>query len=150
MPVAEKLATATDLQKKTGRVLDDAAKGPVSIQRPNKPAITLVKRDAWQDAANAKLWLSTYSAIVRYVVERASNESEPAYPTEFAWLRLFDLEDLREFLDELSSAIYAAIHGLRPWDDADAVVEEWRRSAAALDNEELRRRFKQTLGEFRD
>lgn len=81
--------------------------------------------------------------MVWYMVKCVS-KGEPACPAEFAWLRLFGVADLREFLDELSRAINAAVRRLQPWDGVEAIIEEWRRSANALDDGELRVRFRKS------
>lgn len=148
MPVAETLTTATKLSKDTTRVLDDAAKGPVTLFRSKKPAITLVERDAWCDATQAKHWLSVVSVVVLYTLGRIKGE-EAGYPAEYAWLRRFSNDELRDFINEITGAVSGALHTGRSWDGVDAVVEEWRRSAALLEDDELNSRFKQTLGDIR-
>lgn len=148
MPVAESVTTATKLSKETTRVLDDAAKGPVTLYRVRKPAITLVEREAWCDANHAKHWLSVVSTVVRYTLERIRGE-EAGYPAEYAWLRRFSDDELRDFIDEVTGAVSGALHTGRSWDGVDAVVEEWRRSAALLEDEELNARFQQTLEDIR-
>jgi hypothetical protein len=142
--------TATDLQRKTKQVLEAASRGPISLIRPKAPPITLVASSLWNDATRSKYWLSTFTAIVRYALERGLKGDGVAYPAEFAWLRLFDIDELREFLDELSAAMYGVLHGGQPWDLVNAVVEEWRRSAGVLADEALMQRFNQTLEDFKE
>jgi hypothetical protein len=149
MPVAEKTATATELMKHTRRVLEEATKGPVSLIRPKKPTITLVAKDTWQQLNLAKDWFGIYALVVRYAVERAMKASPASVPADFAWLEHFGIDDVREFIDELSQAVYHAVRGMRSWDDVEAIVEEWRRSAQALVDEDLRKRFTQTLEDLR-
>jgi prevent-host-death family protein len=137
--------TASDLQRKTKQVLDDASKGPVSLSRRNAPDITLVSSDLWNEATHARAWLSFVTSIVHYVVERAEKGEGAAYPAEFSWLRSFEVPDLRDFLTELTAAVTGALHGGRSWELAEAVIEEWRRSAAVLEDAELSERLKHTL-----
>ncbi len=149
MPVAENVTTATKLAKDTSRVLDDAAKGPIILYRGNKPAITLVDRASWCDAAIAKTWLSTLSTIICYALNRFAGRTDAGYPSEFAWLRLFEDDDVRDFITELNAAVISALHTGRSWERVDAVVDEWRRSAALLEDDEMRARFSQTLEDVR-
>lgn len=145
----EHLTTVTEFNKSPSSWLTAAATKTVTITRPKQADITLISRDRWQDASFSKAWLSQLSAIVKYTVEKASDVPNPALPAEFSWLTLFDIDDVHEFVDELSSALQRVVQGLRPWDDVDTVVEEWRRSAIALSNEELQRRFQDTLKDIR-
>jgi hypothetical protein len=109
----------------------------------------MVNREAWQEAASSSKWLSVFSAIVKYAVERINGEQNPSCPADFGWLSLFEPLDVREFVNDLSGALNGVMQGLRPWDDVDAVVEEWRRSAVVLNDSELRRRFEETIKDIR-
>ena len=144
----EKITNVSELQRSMKRVLDDAGKGPVCLVRPKAPAITLVARERWCEAAQAMRWLEVFTAVVRYAIERVAGGDAAAYPVEFAWLRKFDIEDVREFLDEFSTALHGALQGGRSWDAVDAVVEEWRRSAAVLGDDDLPQRFRRTLDDL--
>jgi len=147
--VAETTTTATRLARETPRVLDDAAKGPVTVTRPGKkPAVTLVTRELWREGEQAKHWLSVQSVIVQYALQRSKGR-QAGYPAEYGWIRVFDDEDLRDFIGELIDAIYGSLHMGRSWDDVDAVIEEWRRSACAMEDAELAARFHRTLEDIR-
>jgi hypothetical protein len=137
-------ATPTDLQKGYKRLLALAAGGGVvSIrQRGDKPTIAMVSKEAWLDAMMAKAWLSTLSAIVKYATGRILNDPSPICPSDFTWLQLYDTEDIRTFVNELSGAINSVANRTLNWDDVDAIVEEWSRSAALLEHQELADRFR--------
>jgi hypothetical protein len=143
-------ASITDLQRRAKDVLDRAARAPVRVMRPGKkPPITLVASDLWSEASSSRRRLSTFTSIVRYVVERRQKGDAAPYPAEFAWLRVFDVDDLEEFVDELSGAMHGALHGGRTWVGVDAVIDEWQRSAAVLDDDALTTRFAQVLEDIR-
>jgi len=153
MHTAEKehLTTVTEFNKSPSGWLTEAATKTVTITRPKQADITLISRDRWQDASISKSWLVQLSAIVKFAVEKSMGVTNPnpSLPSKFSWLSLFDIEDLREFVDELSSTIQRVVQGLRPWDDVNTVVEEWRRSAIVLSDEDLTRRFQETLKDIR-
>jgi hypothetical protein len=137
-------ATPTELQKEYKRLLTLAEGGTVvSIrQQGGKPTIALVSKDAWLDAMMSKSWLSILSAVVKYATGRILNDPSPVCPSEFSWLQLYGPEDIRAFIDELSGAINGVANRTRTWDDVEVIVEEWARSAALLEHEELTNRFR--------
>jgi hypothetical protein len=151
MPVTEReeLTTVSAFVQKPDQWLSKAAAKPVSITRPKKPDITMVNREAWQNATSAKGWLSEFSAIVKYVVERVMGVPNPSCPSDFSWLSLFDLDDLRQFVDETSGTIHSVMQGMRSWDDLDNLIDEWRRSAIALNDDDLKKRFEETIKDIR-
>ncbi|HET6274772.1 MAG TPA: hypothetical protein VFE16_02375 [Candidatus Cybelea sp.] len=137
-------ATPTDLQRDYKRLLTLAEDGGVVNinQRGHRPSCTLVSKEAWLDAMMAKSWLSTLSAVVKYATGRILNDPALICPSDFSWLQLYNTEDIRGFVDELSGAINSVANRTLTWDDVDAIVEEWSRSAALLEHEELVDRFR--------
>ncbi len=57
---------------------------------------------------------------------------------DLAWLRVFDLDDLKEFLADLEDALFAA-HADRNADALRSCVADWRTTAVQLEDP-LRRR----------
>jgi len=149
MATAEKLATTTELARDYGRILDDAAKGPVSIPRGKKPDITLIGRDRWQQAEASQQWMMAFSVIVRYGVDRIGGDSGVVLPAEFEWLRAFEPGDLLEFLREFSNAMKDATMGVRPWEEVEDVLYEWHRSAIVLLDKHLTSRLKKARANVR-
>jgi hypothetical protein len=140
-------AKPTDLQRGYRRLLDLAEEGSiVNIrQTGGKPVITLVSNREWNEAMLARAWLSMLSAVVKYATGRILRQESPVCPSEFAWLQLYKSEDdVRAFVDELSGAINRAANGAQSWDEVDAVVHEWSRSAALLEHPEVMDRFCRT------
>ena len=137
-------AKPTDLQRDYKRLLNLAEDGAVVniTQRGGKPTCTLVSKEAWLDAMMAKAWLSTLSAVVKYATGRILKDESLICPSDFSWLQLYDTDDVRAFIDELSGAINSVANRRLTWDDVDAIVEEWSRSAALLEHQELVDRFR--------
>jgi len=108
----------------------------------------MVNRNTWTNATQAQEWLTKTASVMLYILMRAREQAaEP--PTDFTWLKVFDnIEDLREFTEELGTALQNASAGVRPWSDVDAVVMEWHRSAVAVADEQLQARFEQARGDI--
>jgi hypothetical protein len=148
---APTLATPSQLQTQYRRLLTLAEDGQVWIQqRGGKPTITLMNLSSWEDATRARAWLSILSAVVKYAVGRVVGEQFPVCPSEFSWLSHYDTDDVRTFVSEFSGAIVNVMSTTGTWDDVDAVVEEWCRSAALLVNQEIRDRFRQASEEMKN
>jgi hypothetical protein len=138
--IPEEIVSATELQRDMKRVLQEAEQRPIYVRRPGGIVITMVDRNSWVHAQQAQDWLARTANVMLYILMRARNlPAEP--PTDFAWLKLFTLEDLREFTEELGTALQSASAGLRPFSDVDAVLKEWHRSAVALADEQLQQRL---------
>jgi hypothetical protein len=147
---SEATATPSELQSGYKRLLNLAAEKPVHIkQRGGKPEITLVNKAAWHNAVIAKAWLSALSGVVQYAVDRVLHNSSTVCPSEFSWLRLYGENDVRAFVDELSGAILSVTNGTRTWDDVDAVVDEWCKSASLLEHTEILERFEVAAKELK-
>lgn len=145
--VPEEIVSATELQRDMKRVLQEAEQRPVYVRRPGGTVITMVDRNSWVHATQAQDWLTRTANVMLYILMRARElPAEP--PTDFNWLKLFSLEDLREFTQELGEALQSASAGLRPFTDVDAVLKEWHRSAVALADEQLQARLDETRGQF--
>lgn len=148
MPALEEIVSTSDLQKRTKECLERAAERPVSVQRPGGGAITMVNRNTWTHNAQAHEWLTRNASIMRYILSRVRNQKVDP-PTDFYWLNVFDVDELRDFTEELLTATQAACSDLRPFLDVEAVVKEWHHSALALMDEELQQRFKTATEEIR-
>ena len=148
MPATEEIVSTSDLQKRTKECLEKAAERPVSVQRPGGHVITMVNRNAWTHNAQAHDWLIRSASIMRYILARArSQKAEP--PSDFYWLNVFEVDELRDFTEELLTATQAACSELRPFSDIEAVVKEWHHSALALLDNELQERFKTATEEIK-
>jgi hypothetical protein len=50
-------------------------------------------------------------------------------PTPVAWLRAFDVDDLREMIREVLAASASALRDTGDWDMVNAIIHEWHESA---------------------
>jgi hypothetical protein len=138
----EDLGTASELQKHTKAMLDRASRHPVSIPRERKgDAITLVNRTLWHQALTAMESMKTLAGVSLLVSDTLKHAEHRRYPSDLAWLADFDKDDLQEFFGEYASAVMGAVTGTRSWDTVEIVIEQWRRSAVVLQDEELRERL---------
>lgn len=135
----EDLGTASELQKHTKAMLDRASRHPVSIPRERKgDAITLVNRALWHQALSAMEETKTLAAVALLLSDTLKHLEQRRYPSDLAWLTEFDEDDLQEFFGEYAAAVMSAVTGTASWDTPTVVIEQWRRSAALLQNPELR------------
>ncbi len=138
----EDLGTASDLQKHTKAMLDRASRRPVSIPRERKgDAITLVNRALWHQALSAMEETKTLAAVALLLSDTLKHAEQRRYPSDLAWLAEFDEDDLQEFFGEYAAAVLRAASGVASWDAPAEVIEQWRHSAAVLQDSELRERL---------
>jgi hypothetical protein len=55
----------------------------------------------------------------------------------FVWLKVFDSDELGEFITEILNAFQDLSSGINDWELLDAVIHEWQESDLALQNQEL-------------
>ena len=118
--------TATDLNRRGGAILDRARKRPVTISRNNEQ-FALLRRDQ-----AAKL-VGTVNRIFRSValLSEAHTAIDGGQPSDaFKWLEVYEKDDLRKLFNEVLAETRKAAAGECDWDDVDALIHEWRESAA--------------------
>jgi len=122
--------TATDLNRRAGHVLDEAANRPVTITR-NDEAFALLDRKVAsrmvEAASNARLMVDLVTAISMYSLAGAQIPAGHA----FEWLNAFDIDELRTFLTEAHVSFRRAGDAEISWDCFEAVLHEWHESAIA-------------------
>ncbi len=148
------IRSATDLQKRTKAVLDKATERPVLIHReePNDD-ITLVSHTLARKVFAAYELTELLHGVLQYVLGRLDKRAAIAdvgYPLELEWAREFDDDDLVDFAKELAEAYRRVVTGGRPTTDVTDLVEQWRRSAVVLRDENLRGRLEQERSIIRD
>ena len=55
----------------------------------------------------------------------------------FVWLKVFDSDELAEFITEILNAFQDLSSGINDWELLDAVIHEWQESAITLQNQEV-------------
>jgi len=135
----DKVYSSTDLNRRSGEVLNHAREHPVTISRNNEQFALLRREQA------AKL-VRTVSRI-NSVFELLSEAHEAMYGGNpcIGWLKVFDRDDLQKLSSEILIAARNASKGQSEWREVDALIHEWRESAlvaktgvldAAMSNDE--------------
>jgi len=125
--------SSTDLNRRSGEVLDKARRGPVTISR-NKEQFALFRRDQAAELVRAALQfgptLELLQSALSVVERKAPNPS-------FEWLRAFEVEDIRRMVGEVLVASIKALRESGDWDEVTAVIHEWHESALIAHSEIL-------------
>lgn len=131
--------SATDLNRRSGAILDRAMHGAVTITR-NEEHFALLRRADMRCLVRA----ATRTKTVVEAIPVAYNlilGCEIAADHPYTWLSVFDAEELKEFVAELLNAFHLAGSDERSWDRIDQVLHEWHESALAIQSPELAEAF---------
>jgi hypothetical protein len=122
---SDEVYTSTDLNRRAGEVLNHAREHPVTISRNNEQ-FALLKRE---QAARLVRLVDRTSAILTLLseVHAVIHGDNPSPP--FAWLIIFEKDDLQKLCSEVLGAVGKAAGGIRDWDEVAGVIHEWRESA---------------------
>ncbi len=134
------LVTSSELNRRSGQILDTALKTPVTITR-NNDSFALLRRELMTNMAKGIEQMSNVTQLVN-VVYRLTNGQEIESHNEFKWVEEFDSEERAELVNEVYSALELA-KSTDDWDEVAAVIHEWRESALAIASDELSEAFSQ-------
>jgi hypothetical protein len=143
---SDELITATELNRQPGRILDKALEHPVTITR-NDQSFALLRRE------NAALLVKT-AQHSREIVELLNTafhlllKRKIAADHPYAWLGVFDADELNEFIDEVMTAYRSIDQYEKTWYELEAIIHEWYESALAISNPELEAAFSQRSNEL--
>ncbi len=123
---SDEVFTATELNRRSGPILDRARRSPVTISRNNEQFALMRREQA------AKL-VGTLNRLTRALgllseTHLAIAGDKPSEP--FSWLSVYEKGDLEKLLGEVLAETRKAISGACDWDDVEALIHEWRESAA--------------------
>lgn len=126
----------TDLARNHREVVDRARHGGALIRDKDGTALLLAPA---ADVARAHDLAVLAAAFLRL---RTTTDLPPKQRTvagygTFAWLRVFEEEYQREFLDEVTEPILVALSG-GPLQPAIDIIEDWRATSATYADENLR------------
>ena len=145
-PISESLYsdvifTSKDLNRRSGSVLDEAMKQPVTITR-NGDTFALLKRERMGEITLASHYktvvINLMNSIFKLSLGNALEEHDP-----YQWIQEFDNEDREEMVAEILQTLKYA-EETNDWDELKSVIFEWRESAIALSSDELDE-FKEAL-----
>ncbi len=136
----DEIFSATDLNRRSGHILDEAEKHPVTIMR-NEDAFALLPRKKASrlvdSAAKGVAMVELVLAACEYKQRRKVVPSDH----QFEWINAFDDTDLTSMLEEVSATFRRATAGELEWDEFDAVLHEWQESAWAARSTEIAAAF---------
>jgi prevent-host-death family protein len=121
----DEVYSSTDLNRRSAEVLDHARKRPVTISR-NGEQFALLNREQASRLVRASCQFGPIIDLIEgalCVVEK----KDP--PTSVAWLKAFDVDDLRKMIREVLAASVSALHQTGDWDVVNSIIHEWHESA---------------------
>lgn len=136
---SDRVFSSSELNRKSGQILDTALKTPVTITR-NNDSFALLKRELMANIAKAMEQTNKVNRLLN-VVYRIATGKEIESTNEFKWIEEFDSEERSELVDEVCLALEQAQLS-EDWDEVSAVIHEWRESAIAIASDELAEAFK--------
>ena len=128
------LFSSSELNRRSGYVLDTALTKPVTITR-NNDSFALLKRELMANMAKGIEQMDNVSQLMN-VAYRLSSGQFVESNNEFKWVEKFDSEERSELVNEVYSALELA-KSTDDWDEVAAVIHEWRESALAIDSDDL-------------
>ncbi|NJL42472.1 MAG: hypothetical protein HC856_10555 [Pseudanabaena sp. RU_4_16] len=143
---SDELITATELNRQPGRILDKALEHPVTITR-NDQSFALLRREnaalLVKTAQHSREIVELLNTAFHLLLKRKIDADRP-----YAWLGVFDADELNEFIDEVMTAYRSIDQHEQAWYELDAVIHEWHESALAISNPELEAAFSQGSNEL--
>jgi len=136
---SDELVTATELNRQPGKVLDKAYEHPITITR-NDQSFALLRRE---DVAYLVKGVTQSKAVfeVLSVAFRLLLGQKIGYEHPYGWLRVFDADELQDFIKEVSEAFRLTDTSNEAWDLIDATIHEWHESAIAITSPDLAAAF---------
>ena len=120
----DEVYTSTDLNRRSGEVLNHARVGPVTISRNNEQ-FALLNRE---HAAKLVRTLNRMSSAIEVLSEVGAVIAGEKPSSAFSWLVIFDKGDLQKLTAEVLVATRDALSGTLDWDRVEAIIHEWRES----------------------
>jgi hypothetical protein len=121
----DELFTTTDLNRRTGEVLNHARKAPVTISR-NGEQFALLRREKVADLIKAALQFGPTLELLEGALCVAEGKDPP---TSLAWLKAFEIDDLRKMIREVLVTSISALRETGDWEAVTSVIHEWHESA---------------------
>lgn len=121
----DEVYTSTDLNRRSGEVLNRARERPVTISRNNEQ-FALVRRDVAAQIFGAVNQMQK-AMIVLLGVQAAIAGAVPS--PVVSWVTAYDKDDLQKLCSELLNITANAVFGNADWRRVDDLIHEWRESA---------------------
>ena len=112
---ADRIRRAKDLNRRSGAILREARKGPVTVVTEGAEPVVMQRRDVAARDTLTRHWLLRLEALIEHLQGRAR-----AVPKEFSWVGDLERLNRRQFAGELVARFGTAARG----GDFDA-FERW-------------------------
>jgi hypothetical protein len=122
----DEVFSSTDLNRRSGEVLNHAREHPITISRNNEQFALLRREMAAKLVRTVNSISSALEVLSQARVAIAGGSVSPA----FAWLTIFEKGDLERLSAEVLEASREAANGSSDWVAVGALIHEWRESAA--------------------
>ena len=122
---------ASDLAKDRTRFLDAARAGRALVRDKDGTGLVMLPESELVVLEGYAAWSQRLNRLTALI--EAGRPLTAALLGELAWLRVFDSEDLREFVGELHSALIAGLAD-QSLDEIEQVVSDWRLTARQLED----------------
>lgn len=129
---SDEVVSAKDLNRQSGRILDVALERPVTITRNSQAFALLPRQDVTtliQSVKVGRLAFNVTGVAYRLIQGELVNAENP-----YAWLRTFDADDLKDFVEEVRSTFEQFEDSPQAWEELDALIYEWHESALVIDS----------------
>jgi hypothetical protein len=126
----DEVFTSTDLNRRSGEVLNHARLRPVTISRNNEQ-FALLRREQAAKLVHSFNKIQGGLAILVGVDAAISGRD---LPPSVSWLRIYEKDDLQKLHTELLHAMAQVVFGSEEWGYVDAVIHEWKESAVVAQN----------------
>jgi len=129
--MTESIFQSSDLAQNRTQVIEAARNGRARVRDKDGTSLVMLR----ESALHALEVLASWNAAHLRLEELLRKGVAPSVGDlgELAWLRAFDTDELREFLDELHQALIAS-YADRTSDALDQCVAAWRTTAQQLDD----------------
>lgn len=121
----DEVYTSTDLNRRSGEVLNHARERPVTISRNNEQ-FALLRREIAAKLVNS---MTKVQGVMRVLVAADAAVSGRDVDPFVSWLKVYEKDDLQKLCSEVLEATSMAVSGDADWNYVDAVIHEWRQSA---------------------
>ncbi|ELS05421.1 hypothetical protein Xen7305DRAFT_00051650 [Xenococcus sp. PCC 7305] len=135
---SDHIFTSSELNRRSGHVLDTALTTPVTITR-NNDSFALLRRELMTNMAKEIEQTNKVSQLVNVVFQLTLGQ-EIESTNEFKWIEEFNREERVDLVNEVYEALNLA-QSTDDWDEVAAVIHEWRESAIAVSSDELAEAF---------
>lgn len=142
---SDQVFQATELNRKSGAVLKEASKNPVTIIR-NGDTFALLRRDLFA-GLTAKADQSGKVLNLIHSAFQTLNEGSLAKESPYGWLLAFDKDEIQDLVAEVLEAFRNAPVIEDGWEEIDAIIHEWHESAIAVLSDDLANAFSEESDE---